>query len=107
MFRNRSCCPPKPGDAQGFVDAHVHVVPAGLSLGRVDLRGVTSRDRLQERVAEAEARLGPREWLLGGQWDEGDWGGQLPTAEWLDQVRRVGLYGSSRAVSCGGERGTL
>ncbi|GIM11474.1 hypothetical protein Vretimale_14968 [Volvox reticuliferus] len=70
----------------GFVDAHVHVIPAGLSLARVDLHGAPSRAALQERVAQAAARLGPSDWLLGGQWDEGDWGGEMPTAQWLDEV---------------------
>ncbi|GIL61849.1 hypothetical protein Vafri_16260, partial [Volvox africanus] len=70
----------------GFVDAHVHVIPAGLSLSRVDLRGVASRAALQAQVAQAAARLGPSDWLLGGQWDEGDWGGEMPSAQWLDEV---------------------
>ncbi|GLI65679.1 hypothetical protein VaNZ11_009286, partial [Volvox africanus] len=70
----------------GFVDAHVHLVPAGLSLSRVDLRGVASRAALQARVAQAAAGLGPSDWLLGGQWDEGDWGGEMPSAQWLDEV---------------------
>ncbi|KXZ47869.1 hypothetical protein GPECTOR_32g482 [Gonium pectorale] len=70
----------------GFVDAHVHVIPGGMALGRVDLRGAASRQQLLQRVAAVAGRLGPGEWVLGGQWDEGEWGGELPTAEWLDEV---------------------
>ncbi|PNH12482.1 putative amidohydrolase ytcJ, partial [Tetrabaena socialis] len=70
----------------GFVDAHVHVIPGGLSLGQVDLRGARSRAELQRRVGEVAAGLAAGEWVLGGQWDEGEWGGELPSAQWLDEV---------------------
>lgn len=29
-------------------------------------------------------------WLLGGGWSEADWGGALPDASWLDDVRAGG-----------------
>ncbi|KAG2492348.1 hypothetical protein HYH03_009296 [Edaphochlamys debaryana] len=70
----------------GFVDAHTHVIPGGLALGRVMLRGVASRAEFVQRVAGAAAALGPREWVLGGLWDEGDWGGELPSRHWLDEA---------------------
>lgn len=72
--------------AQGFVDAHTHVIPGGLALMRVQLRAVRSRAEWEARVSAAAAALGPGEWVLGGLWDESDWGGQLPSREWLDNV---------------------
>lgn len=85
---------------QGFVDAHVHVIPAGLSLSRVDLRGMRSRAAFQQQVEALAARLGPGEWVLGGQWDEGEWGGEPPNVEWLDQVRPMSVRRSVRRSDC-------
>ncbi|KAG2490195.1 hypothetical protein HYH03_011322 [Edaphochlamys debaryana] len=74
----------------GFVDAHVHVIGGGLTLGsvapHVDLRGASSREEFVRRVAAVAATLGPEEWVLGGAWDEGDWGGGLPDTSWLDEA---------------------
>ncbi|KAG2430260.1 hypothetical protein HXX76_010358 [Chlamydomonas incerta] len=70
----------------GFVDAHTHIIPGGLALMRVQLRAVRSRAQWEARVSAAAAALGPGEWVLGGLWDESEWGGQLPSREWLDQV---------------------
>ncbi|KAG2447703.1 hypothetical protein HYH02_007163 [Chlamydomonas schloesseri] len=70
----------------GFVDAHTHIIPGGLALMRVQLRAVRSRADWEARVAAAAASLAPGEWVLGGLWDESEWGGQLPGREWLDQV---------------------
>ena len=69
------------------MDAHVHLIPAGLYLMWVDLRGVPSREAFMARVAAAAAALGPGEWVLGGLWDEQSWGGELPSRAWLDEVR--------------------
>ena len=32
----------------------------------------------------AAGRLQPGAWLLGGNWDESKWGGELPAAGWVD-----------------------
>ncbi|KXZ44855.1 hypothetical protein GPECTOR_61g808 [Gonium pectorale] len=73
----------------GFVDPHIHIIPGGLGLSRVDLRGTASRADFAARLAAGAAALGPdEEWLLGGLWDEGEWGDGLPSREWLDEVGR-------------------
>ncbi|KAI8464094.1 MAG: amidohydrolase family-domain-containing protein [Monoraphidium minutum] len=68
----------------GFVDSHVHFIPGGLSLSSVDLRRAASREAFVSAVAAAAKKLGPEEWVLGGFWDDNQWGGGLPDASWID-----------------------
>ncbi len=70
----------------GFVDAHVHLQSGGLDLFRVDLRGVTSPEGFELRVAERARALPPGSWILGGGWDHHRWGGALPDRSWLDRA---------------------
>ena len=70
----------------GLVDSHVHLIPGGLSLMRLDLRHATSKQAFIDAVAAATSQLAPGAWLLGGGWEESRWGGELPAAEWVDAV---------------------
>jgi predicted amidohydrolase YtcJ len=72
--------------APGFVDAHVHLLVGGLALSRVDLRGVRSPEEFLGRVAARARELPPGSWILGGDWDEREWGGELPSRRWLDRA---------------------
>jgi len=72
----------------GFVDAHVHLVMAGLGLRQRDLSAVDSRASFEAAIAAEAARLrdegaGPDVWLLARGWDESRWDGARPTADWL------------------------
>ena len=79
----------------GLIDSHLHLIPGGLSLSRLDLSTPASQQELVEAVAAAAAaRVPSGGWLLGGGWDESQWGGQLPSAAWIDQ-------GGLRAASAG------
>ena len=71
----------------GFNDAHLHLAEGGFQKLTVDMTGVKSlaefRDRLQARVATAA----PREWILGGGWDETKWPVKTLPSRWdLDEV---------------------
>jgi len=71
----------------GFNDAHLHLAEGGFQKLSVDMTGVKSlaefRERLQARVATA----GPREWILGGGWDETKWPVKTLPSRWdLDEV---------------------
>lgn len=77
---------PSPPRTQGFIDTHLHLIPGGLMLGYANLRAATSREGFQHTVAAAAAKLLPGQWLLGGQFDDNNWGGGLPEASWLDEV---------------------
>lgn len=70
----------------GFVDAHVHLLVGGLQLFRVDLRGAGTRQEFMQRVGDRTRTTPPGEWILGGGWNQEDWGGEFPTREWLDRV---------------------
>jgi predicted amidohydrolase YtcJ len=70
----------------GFVDAHVHLLVGGLALTRVDLRGVRSPEEFMARVAARAPDVPPGGWILGGDWNEQEWGGELPSRDWLDRA---------------------
>ncbi len=59
----------------GLIDAHGHLGGLGsLRIGRIDLAATKSYDDLLERLATSAARAAPGTWLLGGRWDQADWG---------------------------------
>ncbi len=70
-----------------FVDAHVHLIQAGLVMNGLDLHGVPSRDRLLARLADF-ARGHPEAKIIIGQgWDERGWPeSEPPTRAQLDRV---------------------
>ncbi|CAM0885084.1 unnamed protein product [Alopecurus aequalis] len=70
----------------GFIDSHVHLIDGGLQLARVPLRGVRSKDEFISRVEGAVRDKHPGEWVLGGGWNNDFWGGDPPTAAWLDDI---------------------
>ncbi|KAJ7005009.1 protein LONG AFTER FAR-RED 3 isoform X1 [Populus alba x Populus x berolinensis] len=68
----------------GFIDSHVHLIPGGLQMGRVELRGVNQKEEFVRRVKEAAGNVKQGSWVLGGGWNNDLWGGELPMASWLD-----------------------
>lgn len=93
LFRNGS----QPGDivqdlggryvVPGLVDAHVHFIPAGMTLSYVNLQRATSKEEIVAAVAAAHAKLPPGQWLMGGLWNENKWGGlPYPHKSWIDEI---------------------
>ena len=70
----------------GFIDTHVHFLDGGEALESVQLRDVTSREQFRQRFSDYVATIEPGEWILGGAWDHENWGGELPTRDWIDDV---------------------
>lgn len=70
----------------GFIDAHVHFLTGGAGLASVQLRDAASPEEFVARIAGFAATLDPGEWILNGDWDHENWGGELPTREWVDSV---------------------
>ena len=70
----------------GFVDAHVHFSDGGFSLSSVKLRDATTRQELARRMGEFAKTLPEGEWILNGDWDNQEWGGELPSRTWIDSV---------------------
>jgi predicted amidohydrolase YtcJ len=71
----------------GFNDAHVHLGGAGADALAVQLRGVTSAEEMQKRVAEAVAHHKEGEWITGSGWDHTLWPDKrFPNRQQLDAV---------------------
>jgi predicted amidohydrolase YtcJ len=97
----------------GLVDAHVHLLTAGVRMFRVDLRGVRSRQEFVQRIADRTRITPPGRWILGGDWNQEEWGGAFPSRAWLDAhtpdhpvfLQRVDLHlgvANSRALELAG-----
>ena len=87
----------------GLIDSHLHLIPGGLSLSRLDLSSAASKRQLIDAVAAATGQLqeGSGHWLLGGGWDESHWGGEMPSAAWIDKGRLVvAVWGGAARVLC-------
>jgi predicted amidohydrolase YtcJ len=72
--------------APAFVDAHVHVVAAGLALSTLDLTGSRSRSDALVRLAVTAAATEPDALIWGTGWDESVWADDLPTSAELDRA---------------------
>ncbi|MGH7679365.1 MAG: amidohydrolase [Gemmatimonadaceae bacterium] len=70
--------------APGFIDAHVHFVEGGFGLTSVQLRDARSRDEFTRRIKAHAGGLPAGAWILEGNWDHQNWGGELPRREWID-----------------------
>ncbi|XP_010557861.1 PREDICTED: uncharacterized protein LOC104826726 [Tarenaya hassleriana] len=70
----------------GFIDSHVHLIAGGLQMVQVELRGVNQKDEFVKRVKEAVQTAKHGSWILGGGWNNDFWGGELPSATWIDDI---------------------
>ena len=70
----------------GFIDSHVHFVDGGFGLTSVQLRDAKTREEFIRRIKEHAARLPAGAWMLEGNWDHQNWGGELPRRDWIDSV---------------------
>lgn len=68
----------------GFIDTHVHFATGGSSLASVQLRDARTTEAFVQRIADYARTLAPGEWILDGAWDHENWGGELPTRDWID-----------------------
>ena len=71
----------------GFVDAHGHIMDLGFRSLELDLSGTHSLAEAQAKIAAYVQANPDRQWILGGGWNQVDWGlGRFPTAAELDAV---------------------
>jgi len=70
----------------GFIDSHVHFLEGGARLSSVQLRDARTRDEFAARIAKFAATVPEGTWILGGDWDHEQWGGELPRRDWIDAV---------------------
>ncbi|XP_050882338.1 protein LONG AFTER FAR-RED 3 isoform X4 [Lathyrus oleraceus] len=53
---------------------------------QVGLRGVNKKEEVIRRIKEAVESTKPGSWILGGGWNNDQWGGDLPAAYWIDDI---------------------
>jgi predicted amidohydrolase YtcJ len=70
----------------GFIDSHVHFLEGGRGLASVQLRDAKTPEVFSQRIADFASSTEPGEWILNGDWDHQNWGGELPRREWIDAV---------------------
>lgn len=70
----------------GFIDTHVHFAIGGSSLASVQLRDAMTPEEFVTRIAAHAETLEPGEWITDGAWDHENWGGELPSREWIDRI---------------------
>ncbi len=71
----------------GFNDAHTHIAEAGRMKLSVNLVGVHSLAKMQQRIRAYVATAQTGQWILGGGWDHTLWADDnLPSRIDLDQV---------------------
>mgnify|MGYP005990427853 FL=1 len=72
----------------GFIDTHVHLLTGGFNLNSVQLRNAKTPEEFVTRIKEFAKTVPKGSWILGGDWDHENWGGKLPTKEWIDAVTK-------------------
>ena len=70
----------------GMIDTHVHFITGGSGLAAVQLRDAATPEEFVARIGEYARTLKPDEWVLNGNWDHENWGGELPQRDWIDEV---------------------
>ena len=70
----------------GFIDSHVHFITGGFRLASVQLRDAKTPEEFISRIKAYAATVSPGTWITGGDWDHQQWGGELPTRDWIDSV---------------------
>jgi predicted amidohydrolase YtcJ len=70
----------------GFIDCHTHFIEGGFALASVQLRDAKTPDEFINRIKEFAANQPSGSWITNGDWDHENWGGELPTREWIDSV---------------------
>ncbi len=68
----------------GFQDNHVHFMEGGAALASVDMRDANTPEEFSGRIAAFASRLPAGRWVLNGNWDQTNWGGELPHKGWID-----------------------
>ncbi len=68
----------------GFIDGHVHFLEGGFRLSSVKLRDAKTEEEFASRIGEFARTVPAGTWILGGDWDHQQWGGELPHRSWID-----------------------
>lgn len=70
----------------GFQDAHLHFAHGGMAARVCDLHETTTPDEHAQAIVAYAARSPTAPWIVGGGWSMDDFGGRMPTREFLDAL---------------------
>ena len=70
----------------GFTDNHTHFLSAGYGLSSVKLKDAMTKSAFIQRIADFCKSHPDSTWVMEGSWDHENWGGELPSKEWIDSV---------------------
>lgn len=70
----------------GFIDCHTHFMEGGFALASVQLRDAKTPQEFINRIKAFAATQPKGAWITSGDWDHENWGGKLPSREWIDSV---------------------
>lgn len=70
----------------GFIDCHTHFMEGGFALSSVQLRDAKTPQEFINRIKVFAQSQPKGQWITSGDWDHENWGGELPTKEWIDSI---------------------
>jgi predicted amidohydrolase YtcJ len=72
----------------GFIDSHIHLFVFDRShpFPPIFLQFLHTRQEVADRISAYAAKLPKGAWILGEDWTDSLWGGQLPSRAWLDRL---------------------
>jgi predicted amidohydrolase YtcJ len=70
----------------GFTDNHTHFLSAGYGLSSVHLKDAMTKAAFIQRISDFCKSHPGNTWIKEGGWDNENWGGELPSKEWIDSV---------------------
>ncbi|HWR31903.1 MAG TPA: amidohydrolase, partial [Chitinophagaceae bacterium] len=70
----------------GFIDNHTHFLNGGYNLSGVQLRYAKNPADFIRILKEFCQQHPDDRWIQGGDWDHENWGGELPSKEWVDSI---------------------
>ena len=70
----------------GFTDNHTHFLSAGYALSSVKLKDAMTKSEFIKRISDYCKQHPGVAWIKEGSWDNENWGGELPSKEWIDSV---------------------
>src|SRR5690606_21869162 len=66
--------------------SHVHFLLGGMNLASVQLRDAKTPEEFASRIGDFAKTVPAGTWILGGEWDNENWGGELPHRDWIDAL---------------------
>lgn len=70
----------------GFIDCHTHFMEGGFALASVQLRDAKTKEDFISRIKAFALTQPNGAWITSSDWDHENWGGELPSRDWIDSV---------------------